>query len=217
VELRRVVGHEPLRESPGTGVFNTTALARFMIASASLTDHGTNANDQLAAETMAMLKEQITETYGEIRYHGRQLGRVDPAIQHRRGVSRPLNGIQPNCTFPDTLTTAIEVAECGMLQANYYTTAPGNTLRPRNAAPSTVTTRPITAPPGTRRFPTGNPTTPAIAGLAGRAHLQPHQPAAGHSAARCSITTWGCSARSWIPTATPKRTILSTTSASSTD
>ena len=39
-----------------------------------------------------------------------------------------LNGIQPNCTYPDTFTTAIEVMECGLLGARYYTTPNGSLL-----------------------------------------------------------------------------------------
>jgi hypothetical protein len=39
-----------------------------------------------------------------------------------------VDGIQPNCTFPDTLTTAIEVMDCGLLQSRYYTTPNGSAL-----------------------------------------------------------------------------------------
>ena len=31
-----------------------------------------------------------------------------------------LDGIQPQCSFPDTFTTFIEIADCGELQAHYY-------------------------------------------------------------------------------------------------
>src|SRR4029077_10502530 len=124
-------GTSRFESPPGTGVFNTTALSRgYMIASASLTDHGTNANDQLAAETVAMLKEQITETYGEIRYTMGAGCSGGSILQYNIAAAYPglLQGIQPNCTFPDTLTTAIEVVDCGLRGGRYYTVAPGSAL-----------------------------------------------------------------------------------------
>jgi cysteine-rich repeat protein len=116
---------------PTVSVFNANALSRgFMIASGSLTDHDTNSNDTLAAEFMMMVKEQIVENYGEVRYTigaGCSGGSI---LQYNITAAYPglLNGIQPNCTFPDTLTTAIEVTDCGLLTGRYYTVAPGNAL-----------------------------------------------------------------------------------------
>jgi hypothetical protein len=102
----------------------------YMVATSSLTDHGTNSNDTLAAETVMMLKERITEQYGEIRYtigDGCSGGSI---MQQSIASAYPglLNGIQPQCSFPDTFTTFIEIADCGELQANYYTTANGSAL-----------------------------------------------------------------------------------------
>ncbi len=116
---------------PTVSVFNANALSRgFMVASGSLTDHDTNSNDTLAAEFLMMVKEHIAETYGEIRYAigtGCSGGSI---LQYNIAAAYPglLNGIQPNCTFPDTLTTAIEVVDCGLLGGRYYTVAPGNAL-----------------------------------------------------------------------------------------
>ncbi len=115
---------------PTVSVFNANALSRgFMIASGSLTDHDTNSNDTLAAEFLMMVKEHIIETYGEIRYTigtGCSGGSI---LQYNIAAAYPglLNGIQPNCTFPDTLTTAIEVTDCGLL-GRYYATATGSGL-----------------------------------------------------------------------------------------
>jgi Tannase-like family of unknown function (DUF6351) len=102
----------------------------FMIATASLTDHGTNSNDTLAAETVMMVKERIIENYGPIRYtigDGCSGGSI---MQQSIASAYPglLDGIQPQCSFPDTFTTFIEIADCGELQANYYTTPNGLTL-----------------------------------------------------------------------------------------
>ena len=116
---------------PGSGVFDNNALSRgYMVASSSLTDHGTNSNDTLAAETVAMLKEEITENYGEIRYTigaGCSGGSI---LQYNIAAAYPelLQGIQPNCTFPDTMSTAIEVTDCGLLDQKYYATANGSAL-----------------------------------------------------------------------------------------
>jgi hypothetical protein len=102
----------------------------FMVATSSLTDHGTNSNDTLAAETVMMLKERITEKYGEIRYTIGD-GCSGGSIMQQSIVSAYpglINGIQPQCSFPDTFTTFIEISDCGELQANYYTTANGATL-----------------------------------------------------------------------------------------
>jgi Tannase-like family of unknown function (DUF6351) len=102
----------------------------FMIATSSLTDHGTNSNDTLAAETVMMLKERITEKYGEIRYtigDGCSGGSI---MQQSIASAYPglIDGIQPQCSFPDTFTTFTEIADCGELQANYYTTPNGSAL-----------------------------------------------------------------------------------------
>src|SRR5690242_9145105 len=119
------------QQPPGTGVFDNDALRRgFMVASSSLTDHGTNSNDTLAAETMMMVKERIVEEYGEIRYtigNGCSGGSI---MQQSIAGAYPglLQGIQPNCSFSDTMTTFIEIADCGVVQDRYYKTADGSTL-----------------------------------------------------------------------------------------
>ncbi len=116
---------------PGTSVFNDNALRRgFMVASSSFTDHGTNSNDTFGAEVMVMIKEHIAENYGPIRYtigDGCSGGSI---MQHSISGAYPglLNAIQPNCSYPDTMTTFIEIADCGVLQNRYYATTDGSTL-----------------------------------------------------------------------------------------
>ena len=102
----------------------------YMVATASLTDHGTNSNDTLAAETVMMVKERIIENYGEIRYtigDGCSGGSI---MQHSIASAYPglLDGIQPQCSFGDTFTTFVEIADCGDIQAHYYLTANGSAL-----------------------------------------------------------------------------------------
>jgi hypothetical protein len=117
--------------APGTGVFDDKALRRgFMVASSSFTDHGTNSNDTFGAEVMLMIKEHIAENFGPIRYtigDGCSGGSI---MQHSISGAYPglLNAIQPNCSYPDTFSTGIEIFDCGILQNRYYATADGATL-----------------------------------------------------------------------------------------
>lgn len=105
----------------------------FMVATASLTDHGTNANDVLGAETMMMIKELIAEKYGRIRYtigDGCSGGSIKQA-SIASAYPGLLDGIQPQCTYADAFTPIIELADCGELQANYYANDPnGQALAP---------------------------------------------------------------------------------------
>jgi hypothetical protein len=105
----------------------------FMVATSSLTDHGTNSNDVLGAETLMMIKERITERYGEIRYtigDGCSGGSIKQ-LSIASAYPGLINGIQPQCTYADALTPFIEIPDCGDLQANYYTNNPnGQALTP---------------------------------------------------------------------------------------
>ena len=137
-----------------TTVWNNTALRRgFMVATSSLTDHGTNANDTLAAETMMMVKERVAETYGPIRYTMGAGCSGGSIMQLNIAAAYPglLDGIQPNCTYPDTFTTAIEVMECGLLGARYYTTANGSALSTAQRNVINGHAGRASAPPGTVR------------------------------------------------------------------
>ncbi len=204
-----------------TTVWNNTALRRgFMVATSSLTDHGTNANDTLAAETMMMVKERVAETYGPIRYTMGAGCSGGSIMQLNIAAAYPglLNGIQPNCTYPDTFTTAIEVMECGLLGARYFTTPNGSALSTaqRNAINghagqgfcaawngaflrrSTRRTAATAAPAGRRRSPSTR-----CSGPRGSAVPPP-------------ITTPRCGERPSVPTGSRAATLRSTTSASST-
>jgi hypothetical protein len=121
-------------QTPARSLFDASGgvgLTRgFMVATSSLTDHGTNSNDTLAAETVMMVKERITENYGQIRYtigDGCSGGSI---MQQSIASAYPglIDGIQPQCSFPDTFTTFIEIADCGDLQAHYYLTPNGTAL-----------------------------------------------------------------------------------------
>jgi hypothetical protein len=121
-------------QTPARSLFDASASVGlplgYMVATSSLTDHGTNSNDTLAAETVMMVKERIIENYGPIRYtigDGCSGGSI---MQQSIASAYPglLDGIQPQCSFQDTFTTFIEIADCGDLQAHYYLTGNGSAL-----------------------------------------------------------------------------------------
>jgi hypothetical protein len=99
-----------------------TALSRgFMVVDNSLTDSLYNSNRMLAAETTIMMKEHIVDSYGEILFtmgngcSGGSIGQntvssIFPGL---------LDGIQPSCDYPDSITTGMEVTDCVLL-ANFY-------------------------------------------------------------------------------------------------
>ncbi len=107
--------------SPGP-VQNDMALSRgFMVASSSNTQYGTHCNDVTSAETVMMLKEHITETYGEIRYTMSTGGSGGAHQQNLISSNYPglLQGIMPSQHFQDTWTPYREFADCGLL-ARFY-------------------------------------------------------------------------------------------------
>ena len=101
---------------------DNSALSRgFMVVDNSLTDSLYNSNRVLNAETLMMMKEHIADTYGEITY---TLGNgcSGGSIQQNTAASiypGLLDGIQPSCDYPDSITTGLEVADCVSL-VNFY-------------------------------------------------------------------------------------------------
>ena len=82
-----------------------------------------------------MLKEHIAETYGSIRYTigtGCSGGSIQ---QYVIAADYPglLDGIQPNCSFQDSWTTANEVTDCHLL-LHYAATHPGALTAAQQAA-----------------------------------------------------------------------------------
>ena len=98
------------------------ALSRgFMVADNSLTDSLYNSNRVLNAETLMMMKEHIVDAYGEIKYLMGN-GCSGGSIQQNTAASifpGLLDGIQPSCDFPDSITTGLEVTDCVLL-VNFY-------------------------------------------------------------------------------------------------
>ena len=99
-----------------------TALSRgFMVVDNSVTDSSRNSNRALVAETVMMMKEHIVDTYGEIAYTMGN-GCSGGSIQQNTLVSifpGLLDGIQPSCNYPDSITTGQEVLDCVLLVNAY--------------------------------------------------------------------------------------------------
>ena len=100
------------------------ALSRgFMVVDNSLTDSLYNSNRVLVAETVMMMKEHVVDRYGEIKY---TLGNgcSGGSIQQNTVASifpGLLDGIQPSCDYPDSITTGMEVTDCVLLVNAYVT------------------------------------------------------------------------------------------------
>jgi Tannase-like family of unknown function (DUF6351) len=113
------------------------ALSRgFLVANNNLNIRGEDANDVVSAEALMMLKEHIAETYGSIRYTigtGCSGGSIQ---QHVIAAAYPglLDGIQPNCSYQDSWTTANEVNDCHLLRHYFNTVAPGSFSAAQQAA-----------------------------------------------------------------------------------
>ncbi len=98
------------------------ALSRgFMVVDNSITDSLYDSNRVLVAEAVMMMKEHITDRYGEIAYtmgNGCSGGSIQ---QNTVSSIYPglLDGIQPSCDYPDSITTGLEVIDCVLL-VNFY-------------------------------------------------------------------------------------------------
>jgi hypothetical protein len=93
----------------------------FMVADNSMTDSLYNSNRVLVAETVMMMKEHIVDTYGEVAYtmgNGCSGGSIQ---QNTVSSIFPglLDGIQPACDYPDSISTGMEVTDCVLL-VNFY-------------------------------------------------------------------------------------------------
>ena len=97
----------------------------FMTAASSLTDHQLNSNLAVAAETVMMIKERIVEQHGPIRYT-MGVGCSGGSIEQNAIASQYpglLDGLQISCTYPDSITTAIEVGDCVLLLNHFNSPA----------------------------------------------------------------------------------------------
>jgi len=122
--------HSEVSWADATITTNAAALGRgFLVAVNSMTDSLYNSNRVLMSETVMMMKEKITDTYGETRYvmgNGCSGGSINQ-LTTASIFPGLLDGIQPTCTYPDAETTGLEVADCTLL-VNFYNTPLWQTL-----------------------------------------------------------------------------------------
>jgi hypothetical protein len=107
--------------NPGNVLDHNALRHGFMVASSEMTNYGTHCNDVTSAETVMMVKEHITETYGEIRYTMSDGSSGGAHQQHLHASNYPglLQGILPSDGWQDTWTTGREFADCGLLKRYY--------------------------------------------------------------------------------------------------
>jgi hypothetical protein len=109
--------------APSSDLIDLALSRGFMVANNNLNIRGDDANDVVSAEALMMLKEHVAERYGSIRYTigtGCSGGSIQ---QYVIAADYPglLNGIQPNCSFQDSWTTANEVNDCHLLKHFFST------------------------------------------------------------------------------------------------
>ncbi len=117
-------GHEAvpqtINKTAPPGVTDDTALSRgYMVAAPALDHNQINCNLVVQAEAVEMMKEHIVDTYGPIRFtigSGCSGGSI---YQQQMANAYPglLNGILPNCSYPDTWSTTMDPVECELLQS----------------------------------------------------------------------------------------------------
>ncbi|MDM0044485.1 DUF6351 family protein [Variovorax dokdonensis] len=118
---------QPRRQArPATAWTDDRALSRgHMVAMNSMSDSLQNSNRVLMSETVMMMKEHIIEHYGQLygplRFtigNGCSGGSIAANMVSTLGPGL-LDGITTSCTYPDSETTAMEVADCVLLVEAY--------------------------------------------------------------------------------------------------
>jgi len=115
---------QPRRQvRPATGWTGSDAqLSRgVMVVANSMTDSARNSNRVMMSETIMMMKEHISDTYGPIKFSigsGCSGGSINSnmAASIMPGL---LDGVTTTCTYPDSETTSLEVGDCVMLIEAY--------------------------------------------------------------------------------------------------
>jgi hypothetical protein len=109
----------------GTNVLDDGLLSKgYAVATANLNTFQTSCNDVLSAETTMMVKEHVAETIGEPKLTI-GAGASGGAIQQLMiGQNYPglLDALSPVIPFPDAISTAPGVSDCGLLK-HFYDTA----------------------------------------------------------------------------------------------
>jgi hypothetical protein len=96
----------------------------FALAAASLNVTGTSCADLISAETTMMVKEHFVETYGMPRYTIGAGGSGGSMQQHQIAANYPglLDGIIPNRSFPDIVSTVDVLTDCELMDRYFKET-----------------------------------------------------------------------------------------------
>jgi len=107
----------------------------FAMASTSLNVFGTNCNDVISAESMAMVKEHFIKSFGVPRYTIGDGGSGGSMQQHMIVLNYPglLDGILPLRSFPDSLTFQAPLTDCALLDRAFATSTLSWTLDQKTA------------------------------------------------------------------------------------
>jgi hypothetical protein len=106
----------------GTNVVDDSLLSKgYAVATANFNTFQTSCNDVLSAETATMVKEHVAETIGEPRFTigaGASGGAIQQLMiaQNYPGI---LDALSPVIPFPDAISVAPGVSDCGLL-AHFY-------------------------------------------------------------------------------------------------
>jgi Tannase-like family of unknown function (DUF6351) len=148
-------------QDPPQPVLDDLALSRgYLVASSGLDVQGSNANSVVSAEALMMVKEHLVEAYGPLRWTMGE-GCSGGSIQQQLiAADYPglLDGILPNCSYPDLWTTSTEVTDCGLL-THYFATATGWTPAQQAAVAGVATPEAPFWPPPPTIFQQPHPTT----------------------------------------------------------
>jgi hypothetical protein len=107
----------------------------YALATNTLDTFQTACNDVLSAEAALMTREHFVEQYGVPRFTIGDGGSGGAIQQLLIAYDYPglLDGLSPEVPFPDAVSIAAGVTDCGLL-VNYYTTQHGVTLTPEQRA-----------------------------------------------------------------------------------
>ena len=108
----------------------------YALAAGSLNVTGTSCADLLSAETMLMVKEHFIETYGTPIYTIGSGGSGGSMQQHQIAANYPglLDGIIPNRSFPDIISTIDVLTDCELIDHYFSTTTTTWTDAQKSAA-----------------------------------------------------------------------------------
>jgi len=111
-----------------TDVQNFEALKRgFAYVVSTLNINRVNVDDVLSAETVMMVREHLTKTYGVPRWFVGMGGSGGAIQQMQIAQNYPglLDGIMPDAAFPDVFSTALAVSDCRLLN-RYFIANPAS-------------------------------------------------------------------------------------------